>query len=313
MIFGDQSINQQQPQGQSATSAAAVFDVTAQDFEERVMRASMNTPVIVDFWAPWCEPCKQLMPVLEQAVQQTGGQVLLAKVNLDDNPELAQALRVQSVPAVFAFFQGQPVDGFMGAQPASKIAEFIGKLVAMAKGAQPDAIDILEALKAAAQALADNDLQTAQGIYMQILQQDEQNADAYVGLVRTFIAAGQIDEAKGMVENAPDAIAKSSSFAQARAAIDLADAPQNGSIDDLRVKVEADPNNHQARIDYAQALFAAGEKEAATDALLESIEMDREWSEEAARKELLNLFQAMGHADPVTLSARRKLSSVLFS
>ncbi len=311
MIFGQDSIaaNPQTVQ----TSAVNIFDVTAHDFEQKVMAASMKTPVIVDFWAPWCGPCKQLMPVLEAAVNASGGQVLLAKVNLDENPELAQALRVQSVPAVFAFFQGQPVDAFMGVQPQSKIQEFIGKLLAMAKGAQPDAIDIPEALKGAAQALSDGDAATAQAIYMQILQQDEQNADAYVGIVRSFIAAGQVDEAASMVENAPDIIAKSPNFKQAQSAVELANAPQAGDSQVFLEKINADPNDHQARIDLAHALYAQGKKGDAADALLESIAIDREWNEEAARKELLTLFSAMGHADPVTVAARRKLSSILFS
>lgn len=312
MIFGQDSISAQ-PQNTAQPTAATIFDVTAHDFEQKVMAASMKTPVIVDFWAPWCGPCKQLMPVLEAAVNAAGGQVLLAKVNLDENPELAQALRVQSVPMVFGFFQGQPVDAFMGVQPESKIKEFIGKLLAMAKGAQPDAIDIPEALKGAAQALADGDAATAQAIYMQILQQDEQNADAYVGIVRSFIEAGQIDEAKSMVDNAPDVIAKSSVFEQAKSAVELANAPQAGNTQQFIDKIAADPNDHEARIDLAYALYAQGKKEEATDALLDSIAIDREWNDEAARKELLTLFSAMGHSDPVTVAARRKLSSILFS
>ena len=313
MIFG-QNNTTPQPQTPQNSNASNIFDVTAHDFEQKVMAASMKTPVIVDFWAPWCGPCKQLMPVLEAAVNAVGGQVLMAKVNLDENPELAQVLRVQSVPMVFGFFQGQPVDAFMGVQPESKIKEFIGKLLAMAKGAQPDSIDIPEALKTAAQALADGDAATAQAIYMQILQQDEQNADAYVGIVRSFIEAGQIDEAKSMVENAPDVIVKSPNFEQARAAVDLAlVVPESGAIEGHRARIAADPNDHPARIDLAFALFAAGKKAEATEALLESIEIDRDWNEGQARTELLTLFSAMGHTDPITVSARRKLSSILFS
>lgn len=296
-----------------ASQKAEIFDVSAQDFQDRVIALSMQKPVIVDFWAPWCGPCKQIMPILEGAVNATAGQVAMAKVNLDENPELAQALRVQSVPTVYAFFQGQPVDAFMGVQPESKIKEFIGKLIALSKGAQPDAIDIPQALEAAAQALSENDPATAQAIYMQILQQDEQNADAYTGIVRSLIAAGQIDEAQQMVEHAPDVIAKSPAFEQARSAVDLASNTPSGDAAELESKIAADPNDHQARIDLAHALFAQGKKQEATEELLKSIEADREWNEEAARKELLKLFEAMGHADPITLSARRKLSSILFS
>lgn len=309
MILGQENTMQT-----SATSeASSIFNVTAHDFEERVMMASMQVPVLVDFWAPWCGPCKQLMPVLESAVNAAGGQVLMAKVNLDENPELAQALRVQSVPTVFAFFQGRPVDAFMGVQPESKIKEFISKLLVMAKGAQPDAIDIPDALKGAAQALIEGDAATAQAIYMQILQQDEQNAEAYVGLIRTFIATGEVEHAQSMIENVPDVIEKSSIFTEAKNAVELAQNVPAGNEKQFLDKIAADPNDHQARIDLAYALFAAGKKEEATDALLESIEIDREWNEEAARKELLTLFSAMGHADPVTVSARRKLSSILFS
>lgn len=311
MIIGEQGLPPEQ--SQQVSPQDIIFDVNAQDFEQRVMAASMQVPVIVDFWAPWCGPCKQLMPVLEKVVTAAGGQVLMAKVNLDDNPELAQALRVQSVPMVFGFFQGQPIDAFSGVQPESKIREFVGKLVATAKGAQPDALDIDAALEGAAKALNENDASTAHAIYSQILQQDALNVAAYVGLVRCFIAAGQIDQAVAMVDNAPEEISKASVFAQARSALELAQIVPDSSLDDLAAKITKDKNDHQARIDLAQGLFAAGEKEAATDALLESIAIDREWSDGAARKELLKLFEAIGHADPLTLTARRKLSSILFS
>lgn len=312
MIIGTQD-TPSQPQVAQVSPQDIIFDVNAQDFEQRVMAASMQTPVIVDFWAPWCAPCKQLMPVLEKVVMAAGGQVLMAKVNLDDNPELAQALRVQSVPMVFGFFQGQPIDAFSGVQPESKIREFVGKLVAAAKGAQPDAIDIDAALKGAAQALNENDASTAHAIYSQILQQDALNVAAYVGLVRCFIAAGQLEQAVAMVDNAPEEISKASVFAQARSALELAQIVPDASLDDLAAKITTDKDDHQARIDLAQGLFAAGEKEAATDALLASIAIDREWNEGAARKELLKLFEAIGHGDPLTLAARRKLSSILFS
>lgn len=302
-----------QPQATQASPQDIIFDVNAQDFEQRVMAASMQVPVIVYFWAPWCGPCKQLMPVLEKVVMAAGGQVLMAKVNLDDNPELAQALRVQTVPMVFGFFQGQPIDAFSGVQPESKIREFVGKLVAAAKGAQPDALDIDAALEGAVQALTEGDASTAHAIYSQILQQDALNVAAYVGLVRCFIAAGQLDQAVAMVDNAPEEISKASAFAQARTALELAQIVPDSSLDDLAAKITADKNDHQARIDLAQGLFAAGEKEAATDALLESITIDREWNDGAARKELLKLFEAIGYADPLTLAARRKLSSILFS
>ncbi len=301
--------------GQAGGNAAndIIFDVTAHDFEERVMKASLQKPVIVDFWAPWCGPCLQLMPVLEKLVTALGGDVLLAKVNLDENPELAQALRVQSVPAVFGFIQGQPVDAFMGLQPESKIREFLTKLISAHNGAQPDAIDIDAALKGAQEALTQGDVQTAHGIYAGILQQDPINAQAFAGLVRCFLAIGQTEQAQGLLAQAPDEIANSPVLDQVRSALDLAMVSPDGSVDELRAKIAADENDHQARIDLAHALFAQGSKQDATDALLASIEMDREWNDGAAKAELLQMFAAMGNADPVTLKARRKLSSLLFS
>tara|TARA_R110001592_G_scaffold3525_25_gene20119 strand:+ start:25638 stop:26576 length:939 start_codon:yes stop_codon:yes gene_type:complete len=305
--------NEQATPDNTANLSQVIFDVGTQDFEQRVMAASMQVPVIVDFWAPWCGPCKQLMPVLEKVVMAAGGQVLLAKVNLDENPELAQALRVQSVPTVFGFFQGQPVDAFMGVQPETKINEFVQKLIAAAKGAQPDAINIPEALKTAGETLAQDDAQTAHAIYAQILQQDALNAEAYVGMVRCFISIGQMEQAEAMVQNAPEEISKTSAFMEARSALELAQNIPGGAVGDFKARIKADENDHQARIDLAYALFAAGQKEEATEALLESIEMDREWNDGAARTELLTLFSAMGGADPITLKARRRLSSILFS
>lgn len=292
---------------------AAIFDVSTAEFEARVIKPSFERPVIVDFWAPWCAPCKQLMPVLEKLVQDAGGQALLAKVNLDENQELAQALRIQSVPAVFAFFQGRPVDAFQGLLTESQIKAFIDKAVQTARNAQPDALDIPEALKTAAEALAAGDLNGAQSLYMQILQQDEKNANAYVGLVRTFIAAGEIEPAAQLVENAPDDIAADANFAAAKTALEMAQSAGNADFSALQSQIEKNPNDHAARIELAQGLFAAGQKEQACDTLIESIALDRSWNEEEARKTLLKFFEALGHADPLTVSARKKLSSILFS
>lgn len=289
-----------------------IFDATTQDFEQRVIAASMEKPVIVDFWAPWCGPCKQLMPLLENAVNAAGGAVLMAKVDLDSNPQLAQALQVQSVPTVYAFFQGRPVDAFSGLQPESQIKAFVQKLITLANNAQPDAIDIPEALSGAAQALGEGDAATAQAIYAQILQQDEQNAEAYVGIIRTFIAVNQIEQAQQMVDTAPDAIAKSSLMTHVKSAIELA-SNAGHDIAPLRAKIAADADDHQSYIDLAQALFAQGQQEEALSVLLDSIARDLEWNEQAARQELLKMFQALGLSDPLTLKARRKLSSLLFS
>ena len=295
------------------TMGEIIFDCAEAEFEEKVLKASMERPIIVDFWAPWCGPCKQLMPLLESAVQAAGGEVSLAKINLDENQQLGQMLRVQSVPAVFAFFQGRPVDAFQGVIPESQIKAFIAKLVTAARSAKPEAIDIPEGLKSAEAALASADLETAQSLYAQILEQDESNVRAFVGLVRTMIAGGQIEYAAAMVENAPEEITKQSIFTEAKTALELAQNTPSGESAALQAAVEGAPDNHQARYDLAIAQFAEGSREAALDNLLHIIEADREWNEEAARTQLLKFFEAMGHCDPLTMSARRKLSSILFS
>lgn len=296
-----------------ASNSAYIFDVGMNDFETKVMRASMEKPILVDFWAPWCGPCKQLMPVLEAAVNDAKGAVLLAKVNIDDNQQLAQMLRIQSVPTVMAFFGGQPVTAFAGAQPASEIKKLIASLVQMAKQNAPEAIDIPEALKGAAAALAEGDAATAQAIYAQILQQDEKNADAYAGIARTFIAANQLDQAQQFIDSAPDDVKKTSTFAAAKTALDLARTGGGGDIAKLQKTLAAQPDDHQARFDLAGLLFAAGQKEQAIDALLDIIARDRMWNDEAARKEILKYFDALGPADPLTAAGRKKLSRVLFS
>jgi putative thioredoxin len=301
------------PAAPAPVANAVSFDVDTQDFETRVIKASMEKPIIVDFWAPWCGPCKQLMPVLEAAVADAKGDVLLAKVNIDNNPELAQALRIQSVPTVMAFFQGQPVTAFSGARPASEIKNLIAQLVQLAKQGAPEALDIPASLKAAAQSLSDGDPATAQAIYAQILQQDDKNVEAYCGLVRTFIAAGQFDHAQKIITNAPDTIAKHPNFAAAKTALELAQANPGGDPGKLSAAVQANPLDHPARLELAHAQFAAGQKEQAIDSLLEIIARDRAWNDDAARKELLKFFDAMGPSDPVTAAGRKKLSRILFS
>ena len=290
-----------------------IFDVGTADFEEKVVKASFEKPVLVDFWAPWCGPCKQLMPVLEQVVEQAGGDILMAKVNVDENQQLAQALRIQSVPTVFAFFQGRPVDAFQGVLPEGQIKAFIDKIVQAARNTQPDAIDIPEALSQAAQALSDNDLATAQAIYSQILSQDQKNAKAYTGLVRSFIVAGHIEQAVQLVENAPEDIAADPAFGEAKTAVELAQGSMHADIPALQSKIEANPKDHESRLELAGALFASGQKQEAAEHLLESIRLDAKWNEQQARKELLKMFEAMGHSDPLTIEMRRKLSSLLFA
>ena len=296
-----------------AQPGAIVFEASGADFETLVLRASMDKPVIAYFTAPWCGPCKQLGPILENAVNAAGGEVRLAKINLDENQELAAALRIQSVPTIYAFFGGRPIDAFQGALPEPQVKEFVAKLIQVARQARPDAIDVPETLKVAAQALAAGDFGTAQGIYAQVLTQDEKNAKAYVGLVRCFIAADHIKEAEKLVENAPEEIAKDSSFAEAHTALELAKAKPQGSTHKLAAAVAKNPDDHQARYDLALAQFTSGQREEGIESLLEIMRRNRGWNEEEARKQLLKFFEAMGGADPLTIQSRRKLSTILFS
>lgn len=315
MFFGNSNKAQapaMAPAG-TAPSANTIFEAGAADFEAKVLLASMQRPVIAYFTAPWCGPCKQLGPVLEVAVNAVGGAVSMAKINIDNNQELAAALRIQSVPTVYAFFQGRPVDAFQGAVPESQIKAFIAKLLQLAKQAMPGALDIPEALKAAAQAMADSDLATAQGIYVQILQQDDKNAPAYAGMVRVMIAAGQVEQARGFLDGLPPEIKKTSAYSEAKTALELAEAKPASPLTALLAAVQAAPDDHQARIDLALGQFSSDQREAAVETLLESIRRNRMWNEETARKQLVKFFEAMGHGDPLTIEARKKLSAILFS
>ena len=317
MLFGSKQQSSQTPQGNEEAqpvSGVVIFDANASNFEDLVMRASMEKPVIVDFWAPWCGPCKQLMPLLESEVNAAGGEVLLAKVNLDENPELAQALRVQSVPAVFAFLGGRPVDAFQGMVPQSQVKVFIDKLVQAARAVKPGAIDADEFLGMAGEALAAGDFTTANSLYVQILQQDDKNTKAYAGLIRVFIGAGQIEQAESLIANATDEIAKDSNFQEAKTALEFAkNAPAAGELENRIKAVESAPEDHQAKVNLAEAQFASGFKEEAIETLIASIKVDREWNDSLARTTLLKFFEAMGHADPLTIQGRKKLSSILFS
>jgi len=297
----------------SGPTQAPIFEANVQNFEEAVVKASMEKPVIAYFTASWCGPCKQLSPLMEKVVMAAGGEVVMAKIDIDQNQELAAALRIQSVPTVFAFFQGRPVDAFQGAVPESQAKAFVEKLVQIARSAQPDALDIPEALNQAAQYMAGGDLMGAQAVYGQILQQDENNVKAFVGLVRVYIAAGQVDHAAAMVENAPEDIKNDPNFSEAQTALELASMAPAGSVDELVSKVAANADDHQARFDLALAQFAAGQKADAMDSLLAIIERKADWNEEAARKQLLKFFEALGHSDPLTVETRRRLSALLFS
>ena len=296
--------------GQAAGGTSQPKDTTTQSFAADVIEASHSTPVIVDFWAPWCGPCKQLAPILERTVRDAGGKVALVKVNIDENPEIAQQLRIQSIPAVFAFNQGQPVDGFIGAQPESQIKQFVERLVGP-MGPSP----LEQALEQAKQALDDGDYTGASNIYGQILRQVPGETAAITGLVRCLVAAGDLPEARELVDGLDDDTLKDADVEGAISALSLAE--QAGEADSdtaaLQAQLAQDPSNHQARFDLAMAHHGAGRNEQAIDELIEIIRRDREWNEQAARQQLLKLFEALGHADPLSVAGRRKLSSILFS
>ncbi len=295
------------------SGAAVIFDVSEADFEEKVLKASMDIPVIVDFWAPWCGPCKQLGPALEKVVLEAKGAVRMAKVDIDQNQQIAAALRIQSIPTVYVFSGGRPVDGFQGNMPESQIRAFVDKIVKAIKAARPDAMDIPAALAEAAQHMADGNSDAAQEIYLSILEEDETNTGAYVGFVRTLIATGDLDQAQEVIDNAPGAIAKDSNFAEARSALELASVKPEGDFSALQQKLDSDPKDHQARFDLALAQFAGGAQEEAMDNLLHIISANRTWNEKAAHQQLLKIFEALGHDHPLTAQGRRKLSSLLFS
>ncbi|WP_119302916.1 thioredoxin [Dongia deserti] len=297
-----------------APAGDLVKDTNTASFRADVLEASLQVPVIVDFWAPWCGPCKQLGPIIEKAVKDARGAVRLVKINVDENQELAAQMRIQSIPAVYAFFQGRPVDGFVGAQPESALKQFIQRLAKLG-GGEPGPSPIDEAIEHAEAALKEGDHEAASAIFAQVLEHEPDNVKALGGMARCCIAVGELDQAKRVLAQVPAASANDPAIAGARAQLELAEAGQKtaGQSQELRARVEANPKDLDARFALAQALFAGGEREGAIDQLLEIIRLNRAWNEEAARKELVKLFEAMGPTDPLTLSGRRRLSSLLFS
>ena len=290
-----------------------IKDSDTTGFAQDVIEASMTTPVIVDFWAPWCGPCKQLTPALEKTVQGARGAVRLVKVNIDENQELAAQLRIQSIPAVYAFFKGQPVDGFVGAQSESQVKAFVDRLASQA-GAEAGPSPVDQALEQAQAALDAGQPAAASALFGQVLQHESDNQTAAAGLIRCHLDAGDVVAAREMFDSLPADTASAAPFASVKAALELAEqSADTGEIPELEARVEAQPNDHQARFDLAMALNAAGEREAAVEALIEIIGRDRNWNEEAARHQLLKFFEAWGPKDELTQSARRRLSSLLFS
>lgn len=296
---------------QAGEGAAAIFDVTDADFMKKVIDASHSRPVIVDFWAPWCGPCRTLGPELERAVTAKNGKVALAKVNIDENPMVAQQLRVQSIPAVFAFLDGQPVDGFMGALPASQIQQFVETLVKQSDGDD----DLEEIIEAAEKALVDGAAPQAAQAFAAVLSKAPTELRAIAGLARCYAASGDLDRAKQTLQMAPEDKQDDAAIAAARAAIALAEESAEAATkhDELRQQIERDPGDLQARYDYSLAQVASGDREGAVETLLELFRRDREWNEEAAKNQLFKLFEAFGPTDPVTQSGRRRLSSLIYA
>ncbi len=295
------------PDNQSpAPPGDLIGESSAATFAADVIELSATVPVIVDFWAPWCKPCKQLGPMLEKLVTEMGGLVRMVKINVDENKDLAAQMQVRSIPAVYAFRDGRPVDSFTGAPPESQVRAFVKRVTGDAKGPLEEAID------AAAAALADGEEATANDIYSQILAQDPANGPAIGGMVRCAVSTGDLELARQIASGLSDEVRESADVAPALAALELAE-KGGGDLEPLRARLAADENDHQARHDLAEGLYAAGQAEEAVELLLELVRRDRTWNNEAARTLLLKFFDALGGGDELTKSARRRLSSILFS
>ena len=300
------------PNAPASTADNLIKDVSEATFMADVIDASREVPVIVDFWAPWCGPCRQLTPALEAAVTNARGKVKLVKVNVDENQAIASQLRVQSIPTVYAFWQGQPVDGFQGAVPGSELNAFIDRIIATAGGETSGGL--AEAIETAEAMLEEGAVADAAQIFAAVIQEDPKNAPAYSGLARTYLALDDIEKAEQLLATVPEESAKGHVIEAVRAQIALARQGANaGPVDDFRAVVAANPDDHQARLDLANALQAAGDVAGAIDELLESFRRDREWNDGAAKAQLFTIFDAQKPNDPVVLNARRKLSSMIFA
>lgn len=299
-----------------AAPADLIKDSDQTKFAKDVLEVSRTVPVIVDFWAPWCGPCKTLQPAIEKVVREAKGAVKLVKINIDQNQMLAQQLRIQSIPAVYAFFGGRPVDGFMGAVPESQVKQFVDRLVQAAGGAPGDsgADDLAAALEHAKQAVAENDFALASQIYNEVLDVDPRNLAAIAGLARCHVQAGDLDQAKAVLAKLPAKDKNNAEIAAVQASIDLAEqAKAAGPVGDLKAKAAADPKDFQTRLDLALAYWAGDQRKEAIDELLAMIKLDRNWNDAAARQQLLKFFEALGFTDPLAIDGRKRLSTILFS
>jgi putative thioredoxin len=293
----------------AATAADVVKDTTTQAFMKDVIEESKHQPVLVDFWAPWCGPCKQLTPVLEKAVKAAKGKIKLAKMNIDEHPAIPGQMGIQSIPAVIAFSNGQPVDGFMGALPEGQVTAFLERITKGAVGAEEK-----DLLKAADAALAEGNATGAADMYAQLLAEDSTNVLALAGLARCYVATGALEPAKQTLALIPEAKRNDATVAAARAALEIAEQAKSiGPLGDLEKKVLADPLDHQARFDLAVALNANGKREDAVKHLIDIVKRDRKWNDDGARKQLVQFFEAWGATDPATVEGRKRLSSILFS
>jgi putative thioredoxin len=295
--------------GSGPVAADLIKDSTDETFMADVIDASNEIPVIVDFWAPWCGPCKQLGPIIEKVVKGAGGKVKLVKVDIDQSPAVAQQLRIQSIPAVFAFKDGRPVDGFMGSLPESQVKTFVEKLV----GESVDS-PIEEAIKQGQEALEQGDAETAGAIFGEVMQHEPENPIAKAGLALACVANGQVEDARGLIDTLPANVRNDPYVAGAISAVELAEqSGEVGDLSELLAQVEADADNHQARFDLAVALFGAKRNEECAEQLLEIVKRDRTWDDDGARKQLVKCFEAWGQTDKLTVQTRRKLSSLMFS
>jgi putative thioredoxin len=295
-------------QAQTATEGL-IKDTTTQTFVKDVIEESKRQPVLIDFWAPWCGPCKQLTPILEKAVRAAKGKVKLVKMNIDEHPAIPDQMGIQSIPAVIAFVNGQPADGFMGALPESQVMAFLERLTKDRIGGEAK-----DLLKAAESALAEGDPAGAAELYAQLLEEDNTNVAALAGLTRCYVETGAIEQAKQTLALIPDAKRNDASVLAAKAALDLVEQAKSvGPIADLEQKVAANPIDHQARFDLALALNSKGRRQEALEHLIGIVKRDRKWNDDGARKQLVQFFDAWGPADEATIEGRKRLSSILFA
>ena len=288
-----------------------VKDVNEETFMDDVIEASKTSPIVVDFWAPWCGPCKTLGPALEAEVKATNGKIKMVKIDIDQNQNLASQMRIQSIPAVFAFVDGQPIDGFMGAKAPSELKSFIDKLL---EKVTDDDGDLSEAIAVANEMLNAEEFNDAAETFEAILGEDPESALAFVGLFNAKMGAKKVNDAKKMLDEVPEALKNKSEILALQAQIDLSNQAEGvGEINDLRSTLTNDENNHQARFDLALALFTKGETSEAIQELLTIFRVDQEWNDDAARQQLFKFFDILGSENPITLSGRRQLASMLFA